>query len=174
MDDRPLIVTATLDDETTARLEALRRSHFPPERNVLDAHLTLFHHLPGEEVAEVSEVLEQVSRRPAFEVWLPGVRSLGRGVAVRVDSPELVAARAELAAAFDRWLRPQDRQRFSPHVTVQNKVTAERARTLLDQLASQLPPTAATATGLRLFRYLGGPWEPVASFAFDAAAHGLS
>lgn len=165
-DAPPLIVTATLDDETTSRLDALRRQHFPPERNVLAAHLTLFHHLPGEEVAEVTDALAWAARRPPFEVSVPGVRSLGRGVAVRVESPELLAVRAALAARFDPWLRPQDRQRFAAHVTVQNKVTSERARALLDQLSAQLAPTTATATGLSLFRYLGGPWEPVTSVRF--------
>jgi len=163
---RALIVTLALDDDSTARLDALRRTHFPPGRNVLAAHLTLFHHLPGDQVAEVRDALAEVARRPAFEVALPGVRSLGRGVAVRVESAPLLAVRAELAARFEPWLTPQDRQPFSAHVTVQNKGTPERARAVLDQLSAELAPSTATATGLQLFRYLGGPWEPVAVCAF--------
>ena len=42
----PLIVTALLDEAAQQRFDRLRRSHFPPERNHLDAHLTLFHRLP--------------------------------------------------------------------------------------------------------------------------------
>jgi len=39
----PLIVTAELAPEDFAWLDALRRHHFPPERNQLRAHLTMFH-----------------------------------------------------------------------------------------------------------------------------------
>ena len=38
----PLIVTAQLDARAAAALGALRRRHFPPGRNDLAAHLTLF------------------------------------------------------------------------------------------------------------------------------------
>ena len=40
-----IIVSALLDPDSFAWLDGLRRSHFPVERNLLDAHLTLFHAL---------------------------------------------------------------------------------------------------------------------------------
>lgn len=46
---QPLIVTLALDEQAQARFDALRSRHFPPDRNVLDAHVTLFHALPGEQ-----------------------------------------------------------------------------------------------------------------------------
>ena len=45
----PLILTLMLDAGTQAWLEALRRAHFPPGRNLVPAHVTLFHALPGAE-----------------------------------------------------------------------------------------------------------------------------
>ena len=42
----PLIVTAELGPADFAWLDAQRRAHFPPERNQLAAHLTMFHALP--------------------------------------------------------------------------------------------------------------------------------
>ena len=45
----PLILTLALDDLSFARFDALRREHFPPTLNRIPAHVTLFHHLPGEE-----------------------------------------------------------------------------------------------------------------------------
>jgi hypothetical protein len=42
----PIIISALLGPEDFGWLNDLRRAHFPPERNQLDAHLTLFHHLP--------------------------------------------------------------------------------------------------------------------------------
>ena len=43
-DGRPLILSAVLDPLVQGRLDALRRAHFPPERNHLDAHVTLRRH----------------------------------------------------------------------------------------------------------------------------------
>ena len=51
VDARPLIVTLKLDAASFARLDGLRRTHFPAAINRLSAHLTLFHHLPGERLA---------------------------------------------------------------------------------------------------------------------------
>lgn len=39
------ILTAELDAENFFWLDDLRRKHFPPERNLLCAHLTMFHQL---------------------------------------------------------------------------------------------------------------------------------
>ena len=41
-----LIVTAELGPADFGWLEGLRRAHYPPERNQLPAHLTMFHALP--------------------------------------------------------------------------------------------------------------------------------
>jgi hypothetical protein len=46
-------------------------------------------------------------------------------------------------------------------VTVQNKVTPDSARRLLADLQSDFVPYEVQAEGLGLWRYLGGPWEPV-------------
>src|SRR5215212_1599791 len=144
-DDRPLILSAVLDAPVQQRLDALRRAHFPAERNHLDAHVTLFHHLPGTEEGA-------------------GVRLLGRGVAVWLSSPTLAALRAALARRWTPWLTPQDRGKRDLHVTVQNKVTPEAARALHAELAGVVVPERTRAVALALWRYAGGPWEPVARF----------
>lgn len=41
----PYIVTAELPGDVLAFADGLRRAHFPPERNWLVAHATLFHAL---------------------------------------------------------------------------------------------------------------------------------
>ena len=128
--------------------------------------MTLFHALPGEHQDAVRTELAQAAQRPAFEVAVTGVRSLGRGVAYDLSSPELDALRASLARAWAPWLTPQDRQRHRAHVTVQNKVTPEAARALHARLSASFVPGTVTARGLGLWRYLGGPWEPVAVFPF--------
>ena len=108
----------------------------------------------------------------AFDVAVTGVRFLGRGVAYTLHSPEVAAVRSRLAAAWQPWLTPQDRQRHAPHVTVQNKVDPAVARALHDRLLADFAPHTAHARGLGLWRYLGGPWEPVAELGFRTIGSG--
>ncbi len=163
---QPLIVTLLLEERAQQRFDRLRAAHFPPERNFLAAHVTLFHALPGEQLPGVDADLARAADRPPFAVRVTGVRSLGRGVAYTLASPELAQLRAGLAAAWAPWLTPQDRQRHAPHVTVQNKVDPAAARALHAELAAAFVPEAVPARGLGLWRYLGGPWEPVAEHPF--------
>jgi len=163
----PLILSAVLDAPVQHRLNALRRAHFPPERNHLDAHVTLFHHLPGaEEDAVAAEVAAAVRALPAPPVDVTGLRSLGRGVAVTLASPELARIRSDLARAWEPWLTAQDRAKRDLHVTVQNKVSPQAARVLLCEMSASVVPERTRAVALALWRYRGGPWEPVGHFAF--------
>ncbi|WP_185983226.1 2'-5' RNA ligase family protein [Aureimonas mangrovi] len=167
----PLIVTVALDAAAFDRLQALRRRHFPPARNLIPAHLTLFHKLPGESAAEVVRTLGALVRRTtpfAFDPQRMGLRFLGRGVAIEMPSRELDALRRTLADGWQDWLTPQDRHGFRPHVTIQNKVDASESRALFDALTASFTPFDASATGLLLWRYLGGPWEAAGHFPFTA------
>lgn len=161
-----LIVTLQLDPGAQSRFDALRRAHFPPERNHLAAHVTLFHALPAAQEQQVRADLAEAAGRPAFPVAVTGLRPLGRGVAYVLESPELADVRQELAARWRAGLTRQDSAPFRPHVTVQNKVAPERARALLEHLRAGFSPYEVDAQGLALWRYLGGPWEPVAGWAF--------
>lgn len=163
----PLILTLGLDGESFARLDALRRAHFPPERNHLAAHLTLFHALPGTEMEEIAANLQGLAAGTSpLPLRFTGVRSLGRGVAFTAESPALLRLRGLLATAWHRWLTPQDRQGFRPHVTVQNKVTAELAQALLRELDAGFTPWEGQGESLQLWHYRGGPWEAAAEFPF--------
>jgi 2'-5' RNA ligase len=163
----PLILTLALDANSTARFEALRREHFPPDRNLVPAHLTLFHHLPGDRLADIgAEIATACRERAPFPADVTGLRSLGRGVAYAVESAGLAALRARLARIWAPWLTPQDRQPFRPHVTVQNKAAPVEARALLEGLGAGFAAFPVRADGLLLWRYLGGPWEAVGHYPF--------
>jgi 2'-5' RNA ligase len=169
----PLVLTLDLDDRLFAGLDALRQAHFPPDRNLVPAHLTLFHALPGDHLPEVNgDLADECRGRPPVPLTLPGVRSLGRGVAVAVESPELVAVRGRLARRWARWLTPQDRNGFRPHVTVQNKVTPAAAAALLADLSATWVPVSGVGRGVRVWRYAGGPWAPLARVPFAGPAGG--
>ena len=163
----PLILALALDAADQERLDDLRRRYFPPERNQLAAHVTMFHQLPGEELRTVLEQVREACRRPPPAVRVAGVRSLGRGAALVLEGPELLELRAGLAAAFAPWLTRQDAQRWNPHVTVQNFVDPAVARALVADLTAGFEPWTLSATGVAVHRYLGGPWEEVGVEPFD-------
>lgn len=166
----PLIVTLEIDAENSAHLDALRQEHFPPERNYLRAHLTLFHKLPGSEREQVAADLRaEAERVDPFALHLAEPTFLGFGVAIRIESEELVQLRRRLAARWAQWLTPQDRQKFRPHVTIQNKVGAERARYLYEQMQQSWTPRRGRGEGVQLWWYRGGPWEEAGSFLFEQA-----
>jgi len=162
----PIIVTALLGAPDFAALDALRRTHFPPERNQLRAHLTLFHHLPPTCADELTFLLADEARGNDPQARLSGLINLGGGVAFRIDSPDLADIRARIAQRFALMLMPQDRNPWRAHVTVQNKVRAPEARALLGTLQSRFTPRPLALAGLAAWWYRGGPWEPIAAYAF--------
>ncbi len=162
----PIIVTALIGEPEFTILDALRRAHFPPERNHLRAHLTMFHHLPPSCEAELLQLLKDEARGNSPQARLSGLINLGGGVAFRVESPELDDIRARIAERFAPMLTPQDRNPWRAHVTVQNKVKAPEARALLDELSADFKPRPLALSGLAAWWYRGGPWEAIAAYAF--------
>lgn len=163
----PFIVTALLPPGLHAWATALRTRHFPPERNFLEAHVTLFHALPAMAAAEVRRALsDEAAHCAPVPARLAGVMSLGRGTALKVESPALLALRDRLAERFHGLLTAQDSHRPRLHITVQNKVPVEEARALQAALTPHFEPRDFAFAGLGLYIYRGGPWEAVRRYPF--------
>lgn len=163
----PIIVSTLFGRQDQAWLDGLRRQHFPPERNQLDAHLTLFHHLPPSAEAELKHRLVEATRGlRAPQARAAGLMSLGRGVAVRIESPGLTAIRDELAHGFAGLLTPQDAGGWRPHVTIQNKVAPSIAKLLIATLGRDFTPQPVEIAGLAAWWYRGGPWELISRHMF--------
>jgi hypothetical protein len=165
----PIIVSALFGATDFAYFDGLRRTHFPPERNVIPAHLTLFHHLAPDLAAELKQRLIAETRGIAPpRARMGGLINLGQGVAFRIESPELEDIRARLAEAFAPMLTPQDRAGWRPHVTIQNKVLPAAAKSLLATLSAGFVVRPVAIVGLASWWYRGGPWEPLSRHMFDA------
>ncbi|MEZ5710856.1 MAG: 2'-5' RNA ligase family protein [Blastomonas sp.] len=163
----PLILTALMSPADFAWANDLRRRHFPPERNVVDAHITLFHQLPPQYLDDIERAIAAViADNSVPSAMITGLINLGRGVAYRVESPELMAIREELAERYHGLLTAQDQGRPRLHITVQNKVPPAEARTLFEALSREFIPRPLGMTGLALWRYLDGPWEAVRQWRF--------
>ena len=162
----PIIVSALFGDEDFAYLDGLRRAHFPPERNQLSAHLTLFHHLPPSADREIATRLSEEARAAPPPAELSGVMNLGRGVALRIKSIELEAIRHRLATGLAGLLTPQDAGGWRPHVTIQNKAAPDAVRALFAEMTASFRPRPLKIAGLAAYYYRGGPWELIARHAF--------
>ena len=72
----PLILTLRFDERSSAFFDEQRRRYFPPARNFIPAHLTLFHHLPGEHLPTIQRDIEAcASERKPFSLDVTGLRS---------------------------------------------------------------------------------------------------
>ena len=162
----PIIVTALLGDADFAWLDAQRRQYFPPERNQLRAHLTMFHHLPPSLEREIMIALKDEARDAVPSARLAGLINLGGGVAYRIESEGLAAIRARLADRFAGCLTPQDAAGWRAHVTIQNKVPPAEARKLITALETGFVSRPLSIVGLFAYRYRGGPWEMIGSVRF--------
>lgn len=161
----PLILTALLPRDMSAWATALRTEHFPPERNYLDAHVTLFHAIPPHCLEELGEVLGRlVAENSPPPARLEGIMSLGGGTALKLASPAMLDLRARIADRFTGMLTRQDQHTPRLHVTIQNKVTSSKAKALQAQL--HIEPRDFAFRGFGLYFYRGGPWEHVRDWVF--------
>ncbi len=170
-DAAPLIVTAELPPDLHRWATELRRHHFPPERNYLDAHVTLFHALPAQLEDELRSLLARLAgASPPVPARLDGLLNLGGGTALRLVSPAMLELRRDIAERFHGMLSGQDSHAPRLHVTIQNKVTSAEARALQATLTGSFMPRDFAFPALALHRYRGGPWEALRRFAFRGLA----
>jgi len=163
----PLLVTADLPSDIFAWADGLRRAHFPPERNRLKAHVTLFHALPPSVYDELVRLLADLAASHAPpEARVSGLMNLGKGTALAIDSPGMVGLHGLIQDRVQGLMTPQDRQPLRLHITIQNKVTPQEARALQARLGPVLEPRAFRFRGLELFAYEEGLWRPLRRFPF--------
>lgn len=154
---QPLILTLLIDDTAARFFTEMRSKYFPPERNFLAAHLTLFHKLPDS--LTITNLLEEVAaKQETITITATEVISLGFGVAYKIESAALMSIHRQMQQAWQGILSVQDKQNWRPHITVQNKVKPEEAKILQQKLSHQYWPKTFTGLGFSLWQYSGGPW----------------
>ena len=163
----PLIVTAELGAADQAWFDRLRQRHFPPERNQLNAHLTMFHAVPELLEAELRHRLAAIAAdAPPPRATATGLMNLGGGVAYRIASDALDLIRADLSDALRGSLTQQDSHGWRPHITIQNKVRSAIARATMIELERDFVPRPMAIAGLAYHFYEGGPWRLGRQYAF--------
>jgi len=173
----PFIVTAELPGDVLAWADALRRAHYPPERNKLSAHVTLFHSFAPSLRDELPRVLARFAGAfAAPEAMLDGLMPFDSrnswGTALAIRSPAMLAIRAAIANHFHGALTAQDRHAPRLHITVQNKAEREAAKVLRRELEAAARPRAFVFKGLGLHLYRETHWETVGLWPFRGKQHG--
>lgn len=165
--NKPLIVTAQLPADLQRWATRLRQLHYPPERNWLDAHVTLFHALPPGSEGELRTRLSRLAAiTPPPPASLTGIMDLGQGTALRLDSPAMLDLRDDIADFCHGLLTAQDQARPRLHVTIQNKVSKHTARALQSELNQSFELIDFRFSGLALHAYDGGPWNLLQEWRF--------
>ncbi len=162
----PLLVTAELPADVLAWADALRRAHYPPERNRLRAHVTLFHALPPSVEDEIVQVMNGLAGNPAPEAFTRGLLRLEQGTAIRIESRGMVEMHGVMAERMHGLLPRQDTRSLQLHVTVQNKVSQREAQSLQRELAVTLQPRSFRFRGFGLYAWEAGLWRPIKMIIF--------
>lgn len=167
----PFIVTGELPADVLAWADGLRRAHFPPERNKLAAHVTLFHAFAPSLREELIGVLGRYAGEFAPpEARIDGLMDLGGGTALRIHCPALLRLRKAIAEHFHGALTAQDQHTPRLHVTIQNKVERPVAMALQVELSKTLQPRPFAFTGLGLHIYRNPHWEGLGTWRFRGKA----
>ncbi len=136
---KPIIMTATMGDEDFAWANALRQRYYPSERNFLSAHVTLFYHLPPQGLDEIVGLIKETTRNNfSPKSKLVDVIHLGRGVAYKLHSPELLEIRQFYAESFHGLLTQQDQQKSVFISQCKTRFHRKRAKTLFRNSALSL------------------------------------
>jgi hypothetical protein len=162
----PLLVTAELPHDVQGWADGLRREHFPPERNRLAAHVTLFHALPPGVEDELRQILSDLASEASPAARISGLMKLGNGTALAIECPEMVALHGIVADRMHGLMTRQDSQPLKLHITIQNKVSAEASRALQAELGPKLEARHFHFRAFGLFAYEEGLWRPIREFAF--------
>jgi len=166
LDEAPLIVTLELAKPAQDWAQQMRCQYFPPKRNQVPAHITLFHALPRATHPLLKAALSAPGVAPNVVIEAPYL--LGRGVAYRIRSPEMAALRARLVEQIgSEQLTRQDAAPWRPHLTIQNKVSPDEAHALYATLKVSARQGSTQGAALRVWRYDNGPWTLLDRFAFQ-------
>lgn len=163
---RPLLVTAEIPADIHAWADALRKAHYPPERNRLEAHVTLFHALPPSVETELKDLLGELAASEPPQARIAGLMKLGGGTALAIDSPGMIALHALIRDRMHGLTIPQDSRPLRLHVTIQNKVSGSEAKALQDALGPVLERREFRFRGFGLYRYVDGLWQDKRTFPF--------
>ncbi|KAJ4112463.1 hypothetical protein NW768_011625 [Fusarium equiseti] len=170
-ENEPLyVLTLFTDKKHHEYMTALRRQWFPPHLLKVDAHVTLFHALPGSKLAEMKQDISTIAagaKKFPIVVDEKGIFEMNKGVGINVSTSgscqyKAGRIRRELREKWKDFLSKQDnREKWNAHYTIMNKQDdQEEIRKCLEYLNDGHAKHDGTVEGLSLWLYDKGRWKP--------------
>ena len=163
--DIPLVITLKIDEPSQLFFDKQRTAHFPPHANYVPAHITLFHKLPSDNPV-IENGLATFAKHPAFELLITDIMLHNASVAYSIQSDALQKLHAQMQQTFAPYLIRNDRKILTPHITIQNKVTAFKAYKTHALLLADFKPFVVQALGYTSWYYVKGYWEKKEEYFF--------
>lgn len=160
-----IIVTLKLDENAQSFFNEQRTKYFPAHCNYVDAHITLFHKLPSNNL-DVENVLEKFAQRTTFDICINEIVLQNTGVAYQILSDELMILHKQMQEELQQYLIRNDLKKLWPHITIQNKVTAYKAYKTHAVLIPFFEPFNVMAIGFTSWYYVKGYWEKKGDYLF--------
>ena len=153
-----LIITLKIDEASQVFFDEQRNTHFPAHANFVPAHITLFHKLPGSNII-IENGLAAFAKLSSFELLITNIIVQKTSVAYSIESEILQHLYAQMQKTFDPYLISNDRKILTPHITIQNKVTAYKAYKTHALLMKDFKPFVVQALGFTSWYYVKNYWE---------------
>ncbi|RKL43496.1 hypothetical protein BFJ72_g4320 [Fusarium proliferatum] len=176
-EEKLYVLTLFTDKRHHDEMTALRRQWFPSRLLKVDAHITLFHALPGSKLSEVkADIADIAARAGKFPIGIGNqdVYEMGRGVGIKLYAGQkrAMSIRSELRSKWEHFLSDQDRrEKWRGHYTVMNKQDdKEEVQKCLDYLKEGHAESKGTVEGLCLWLYDRGWWREEEAFKFSDKA----
>jgi len=159
-----------------ATMTQLRKEYFPPRINKLDAHLTLFHALPGSKLTStiLPSLSSIASKTSPFSILADKPFRLKSGIAIGVSksqgSEDAKVVHRQLQAQWKEFLSQQDAGGFRAHYTIMNKVDDEEfIGKAFQEVVEKFKGNEGMVNGLSLYRYDRGYWKHIEDFKFSGS-----
>ena len=162
----PLVITLKIDEPSQLFFNEKRTAHFPANANYVPAHITLFHKLPAGNPA-IENGLTVFAKHLAFELNVTDIILQKTSVAYSIQSKTLQQIHAQMQQTFKPYLIRNDRKILTPHITIQNKVTAYKAYKTHALLLADFKPFVVQAIGYTSWYYVKGYWEMKEEYLFE-------
>ncbi|KAI0133942.1 hypothetical protein BJ170DRAFT_678865 [Xylariales sp. AK1849] len=176
------ILTLLTDAVHHSEMSSLRSQYFPRRLLKVDAHITLFHALPGSSLHGIKEDLTALCAHTSpfsLAVRREDVFRMAKGVGINLEEKALRKARGirtELRERWTEWLSEQDRRAgWRGHYTVCNKEDdAGKVDGCLAYLKGEngqggWEGSQGMVRGLSLWRYDRGWWRKDGDFGFGGS-----
>jgi len=168
------VLTFLTDSKHHKTMTQWRKDYFPARLNKLDAHLTLFHALPGSKLDdEIIPTLEATAKSTEqFHILAATPFRLKHGIAIGVPKTAGgTTARDVHAKLRDQWrpfLSDQDAGGFAAHYTIMNKVDDDKkVNGAFAEVEQNFQACPGMIEGLSLWRYDRSRWEWARDFVFQ-------